>query len=138
MLRSRNANDHLTPLPLFAGLDKHQATKVTRLGTPVGVKPGRVLTEQGRAGTEFFVIVSGFARCDIDSRVVARFGPGDWFGEVALLDGGPRTATVTVVTPMEVIVFTSREFVSLLQASGELALRVMSELSGRLREANVA
>jgi len=125
-------------LTLFSGLDKEQRANVDRLGTPAQIEPGQVLIYQGRPGTEFFVVLSGFAVCLTDGRIVARFGAGDFFGEMALLDGGPRTATVAAVTPMEVLVFTPGEFTALVQASGEVAHRVLKQLAGRLRAASAA
>jgi CRP-like cAMP-binding protein len=125
-------------MPLFAGLDKQGLAKIARLGTPARIEPGQVLTRQGHTGREFLIVVGGFARCQIDGRVVARFGPGDFFGEVALLDGGPRTATVVAMTPMDVLVFTASEFTSLVLASGEVAYRLMTQLAARLRTANAA
>jgi CRP/FNR family transcriptional regulator, cyclic AMP receptor protein len=125
-------------LAFFSGCDRQELGKIARLGTAVRVEPGRVLTRQGHMGSEFFVVVAGVARCEVDDRVVASFGPGDFFGEMALLDGGPRTATVSAVAPMEVLVFSAAEFVSLVQTSGEVARRVMSHLAARLRTANAA
>ena len=135
------ARTHRTDLPnlrLFAGCDAKERDVIAKLATAVCVEEGRVLIRQGQTGSEFFVILNGFAKCDIDGRVVARFGVGDFFGEMALLDGGPRTATVAATSPMELLVFTRGEFVALVEASGTVAYRLSGELAARLRAANAA
>jgi CRP-like cAMP-binding protein len=109
----RNVIDALGAVPLYAGCSTRQLRALASLGAGVHVRAGERLTLQGRPGSEFFLITAGTARCLRDGVEVARFGPGDWFGEGALLDGGRRTATVVADTAMDVVVFDRREFASL-------------------------
>lgn len=91
---------------------------------------------QGTGGTEVILIVSGQAVCSVRDTIVAMFAPGDFFGEVAALDGRRRTATVTAVTDMEVVVLDQHEFEQLLAISPELAMRILKVAARRLRSAN--
>ncbi len=109
----REVVDALRTVPLFKGCSARELRRVAGLGTGVKVRAGERLTREGGPGNEFFVVCSGEASCSRAGREVARFGPGDWFGEGALLDGGWRSATVRAETAMEVVVFDSREFSSL-------------------------
>src|ERR1700751_1675183 len=114
---SRRLDDHEIPnSPLFAGCRPRERRSLNRLGTAVTVQPGAVLTPEGRPGKEFFVVKGGQATCTVRGTSLARFQPGDFFGEMALLDGGPRTATVTADTLMELVVYSSPEFRSMLDA----------------------
>lgn len=97
-----------------------------------------VLTPEGHSGREFFVIEDGHASCRVRGVIKARFERGDFFGEIALLDGGPRTATVIAETPMQLVVFDAGEFRSMLNASPLVRHRLLVEMSRRLRAANVA
>jgi len=120
-------------LPLFADHSAHDRVRIVKLATTLQITEGTVLTVQGEHGSEVFVVVSGTARCERDGRCVAVFGPGDWFGEVALLDRGPRTATVVAESPMEVMVFDRREFNALLETSPRVARRLLSAMAARMR-----
>ena len=108
------------------------------LGTRVNVAPGRVLTTAGERGAESFIVLSGFASCRVGGTEVALFGSGDIFGEVAVLDGGPRTATVVAETDMELMVLSIDEFDALIRTSPTVARRMLRTLGGRLRLADGA
>lgn len=95
---------------------------------------GRHLCEQGRIGREAFVIVGGTAEVRRNGRKVATLGPGDCVGELALLDHGPRTATVTAVTAVEVLVLGAREFAGILDEVPPIAHKLLKALAGRIRE----
>ena len=92
-----------------------------------------MLTEQGRSGREFFLVLDGQASCLVDAIEVASFGPGDYFGEMALLDGGPRHATVIARGPMDVLVLETREFWALLDAAPSIAKKLLIVLAQRER-----
>jgi CRP/FNR family cyclic AMP-dependent transcriptional regulator len=134
----RTMQDNLPNLRLFDGCDLKERRAIVKLATGVSVQEGRVLIRQGHTGSEFFIVLSGFASCEIDGRRVARFGAGDFFGEIALLDGGPRTASVSATTAMDLLVFNRGEFVALIELSGKVAHRLSGELAARLRAANAA
>lgn len=131
----KEVHDMLAQVPLFSGCTKDQLRHLAAQGTKLAVSEGRVLTEQGGLQEEFFMVLSGEARCLVDGVEVARFGPGDFFGEMTLLDHGPRTATVIAATPMEVLVLTRSEFRTVVENAPDLAWRLLVNLAGRLRAA---
>lgn len=135
---ARSELDMLAAVPLFSACNQGELRQIARLGTPISVNSGKVLTAEGTPGREFFLVTNGMAECTIGGVHAARFGPGDFFGELALLDGGPRTATVTAATDMEVVVLDAREFASLLAASPTISAKVMATLARRLRAADAA
>ncbi len=101
--------------------------------TEVSVEAGEVLATEGSRGQEFFVIISGSASVDRGGVHLADVGPGDFQGEISLLDGGPRTATITATTPMKLLVATHQEFSSLLDTTPLIARRMLPALAHRVR-----
>ncbi len=126
--------EQLAEIELFSELSKRELKKVASLMTTVDVKAGRTLTAQGQPGREFMIIEQGEATVRRNGRVVARFGPGDFFGELAIVAGVPRTATVTADTPMTIEVLNRREFTSLLDESALVARKVLTGAVKRLHE----
>lgn len=120
--------------PMFAVCSKRELQEVTRLSTEVTVPAGKVLMAEGQPGYEFMVVLEGTATATREGKHVATFGEGDFFGEISLLDDGPRTATVTADTEMTLAVVGRREFTGLLNDIPELAHKVMVGLARRLRE----
>jgi CRP/FNR family cyclic AMP-dependent transcriptional regulator len=100
----------------------------------VTVKAGRVLCEEGAVGREFFLIVSGEASVRHNNRKVRNLGPGDYFGELALIDRQPRSATVVADTDMDLLVLGQREFNGALVTMPELSRKLMVALATRVRE----
>jgi CRP-like cAMP-binding protein len=127
--------DSLAQQPVFARCTKKELEAVSRIGTTIEIEPGYVLTREGRRGYEFFVILEGAASCTIDGERVNTMTTGDFFGEVALLDGGTRSATVVAETPMKVIVIDSREFSGMIGDAPSAAREIMTTLAHRLRTA---
>ena len=127
----------LAAVPLLSACSEKELRRIAGLCTAVKVRDGETLTEQGRSGREFFLIIQGNARCLVDATEVARFGPGDYFGEMALLDRGPRHATVIADGPMDVLVLESREFWGLLDAAPSISRKLLVVLAQRER-ANAA
>jgi CRP-like cAMP-binding protein len=123
----------LAVVPLLSSCTTEQLHALVSQGTTLQVKEGRVLTEQGGLQEEFFLVLEGEARCLVDGVEVARFGPGDFFGEMTLLDHGPRTATVIAATPMEVLVLGRHEFRTVVENAPELAWQLLTNLAARLR-----
>jgi len=128
--------DDLASLSLFAGCSITQLAKVLTLGTARTVERGTTLMTQGDTRREFFVVLGGTARCSVDGRLVALFGPGDFFGDVALLHRGPRTATVRAEDMLRVLVFSSGEFQRLLSVIPHLSARMLQIEAERLRASN--
>ena len=124
----------LTNIELFSELTNRELKKVASFMTPVSVRAGRHLTEQGKPGREFMIIVEGTASVRRDGRVIATLGAGDFFGELAVIAGVPRTATVTADTDMTVQALNRREFSSLLDGSPKLAKKILVGAVKRLHQ----
>jgi CRP-like cAMP-binding protein len=125
--------DRLAAIPLFAGTDRKQLERVAGLCTEVRVPSGRILCTEGEPGQEFFVVEQGEAAVTVGGSPVATLGAGDFFGELALLDGQARAATVTAGTDMLVLVLTASEFDGALQADPMIAVRMLPAIGARLR-----
>ena len=128
--------EHLARIPLFADCSKKELRHLRSLCDEIDVPAGKVLTKQGSVAYECFVIVDGTAAVSIDDYVVTTLGAGSYFGELALLDKQPRSATVTAVSPMTVLVRGPREFSGALDTVPGLAHKLLGVLARRLRETN--
>ena len=106
---------------------------MARLCTPLSVEEGFVLTKEGTHGRECFVIAEGKARVTIGGKKVGEVGPGECVGEMALLDGGQRTATVTAESLMNTYVLSVSEFRSLLDVNPSILRNIATSLAQRLR-----
>lgn len=125
----------LEKVPLFRDLSKRQLDQIARLADDMEVPAGKRLATEGDSGQELFVIVDGQATVTGTRGRTNRLGPGDFFGEMSLLDGGPRSATVQADSTMRLLVVGRREFWQLLTAAPPLTLKIMSTLSRRVRDA---
>ena len=125
--------DLLRTVPLFAGLDGRELERVSTLADIVDLPADRPLMTQGQHGREMFILVSGSARIERDGQPLGERGPGEVLGEIALLDGGPRTATVTLSQPSRLLVVARREFQALMDEFPEIRLRVLEAVAQRLR-----
>lgn len=123
----------LAQISIFSELSKKELRSVAKLMTELSVKEGAVLTKQGTPGREFMIITTGTARVDIDGEVVAHLGPSDFLGELAVISGTKRTATVTATSPMTVEVLNRREFMSLLDESSALGRKILVGAVKRLQ-----
>jgi CRP-like cAMP-binding protein len=126
--------DHLAQVPLFAACSKKELQTIARASDELSLPAGRVLVEQGTSGHECFVLVDGTVDVAINGTSVATLGPGAYFGELSLLDKGPRTATVTAETPVTVLVLGPREFATVLDEVPSLSHKMLASLAGRIRE----
>jgi CRP-like cAMP-binding protein len=126
--------EHLTQVPLFSACSKDELRKLSRRTTDIPIAEGHVLVKEGDRGLEFFVIVSGRAKVSRKGRKVGELGPGDFFGELALLIDADRNATVTALTPMEAIVLSRREFEAALADAPRMTRKIMSGMARRLAE----
>ena len=128
--------DLLKAVPLFAGCSHSELRSIAQLGSPVSVEKGEVLTAQGSVGREFFLVLSGIALCRLGRRQVAEFTTGGYFGELALLHGGIRTADVVAETDMELLVLDAREFKSMLATTPSISVKMLAQLAERLADAD--
>lgn len=124
--------DALGRVPLFAGLSKKELTQLARMSDDVEVDEGHVLCREGQTGREFFVIVDGDVEVTRKGKAVRRRGGDDFFGEIALLEDIPRTATVKAKTPLRLFVLTRRDFRHLVETSPSVEKKVMQSLARRL------
>jgi len=131
-----NYLDHLASVPLFAGLSKRELQEVARAADEVDVAAGKEIVTEGRTGHEFFLILGGEAVVKRNGRRIAALGPGQYFGELALLDRGPRSATVVASTDMRLLVLGQREFAGLLETLPGMAAKLLRAMSQRLRDAD--
>lgn len=125
----------LEKLPLFAGLSQRELGRIARLVTEVDVPAGRRVAAIGEAGRELFIIAEGRALVTTKRGRAVHLGSGDFFGEMSLIDGDPRSATVEATTPMRVLVLGYREFWQLLDEQLPIVRGIMRALSRRLRQA---
>lgn len=134
MLRRDHRIDRLARCPLFAGCNRRQLAEIAAHTCPVEMGAGAVVVRQGTRGHEFYVVMSGHALVVQDGVPVATVGPGDFFGEMALLDRGPRTATVVATEDMELLVSNFVEFGTLL-GQAPVSRQIAATLARRLRGA---
>jgi CRP-like cAMP-binding protein len=120
---------------LFSTCNKRELARIASLVDEVEAAKGKVLVRQGDTGEECFVIAEGQAKATMRGRGSAALGPGSFFGEMALLDQGPRSATVTAETDMHLLVLGSRQFSALINEVPTVAVRIMQGLAERLRAA---
>ncbi|HOT90218.1 MAG TPA: cyclic nucleotide-binding domain-containing protein [Anaerolineae bacterium] len=128
----------LSKVPLFENLNKRQIQNLARIFIDRKCQAGEVIVPQGREGYGFFIVASGKAeavreRADGTKTVVNTFGPGDFFGELALLDNGPRTASVIATEPTECLILPRENFLGVLRRDGEMAVDILTELAKRFR-----
>jgi CRP-like cAMP-binding protein len=124
----------LRNVPLFSGLSTKELMSLSRLMDEVDLKPGTVIIREGNTGGEFFIVIEGTVEVKRGGRRLARLGPGDYLGEIALIDHGPRTATAIVETPTRVLVLASREFHSMLASDPRIENKILRTLASRVRD----
>jgi CRP/FNR family transcriptional regulator, cyclic AMP receptor protein len=120
--------------PLFAGLSRKELVQLARVSEDLEVPPGKVLCKEGRTGQEFFVIVDGEADVTRSGKHVATRTGGEFFGEIALLEDTPRTATVTAKTPLRFFVLTRKDFRHLVNENPNVERKVLRALARRVVE----
>jgi CRP-like cAMP-binding protein len=134
--RERQRVAVLEQVPLFAGLSHRHLRHLAGVAQERTFLPGRTVVEKGAAGNSFYVVVDGTAKVMLgdSNRVLARIRRGDFFGELSLLDGGPRTASVLAETPLTVLKIWRSDFRALIKNEPDVSLKMMQELARRLRE----
>jgi CRP/FNR family transcriptional regulator, cyclic AMP receptor protein len=130
--------ERLAQVQIFSACSKRDLARIAALTDEIDVPAGKVLIRQGDPGREFFVIMEGTARVTVRGKRSTRMGPGECFGELALLHSAPRSATVTAETHMHLAVLNSREFSTLLEDLPSVARKVLAAVAERLRRAERA
>jgi CRP/FNR family cyclic AMP-dependent transcriptional regulator len=125
--------DHLRKVPLFSRMNQRQLERLGQLADEIEVGLDEILAEQGRIGHEFFIVLDGRLTVLDGRKPIAQLGPGDFFGEIALLDGRPRTATVRAEGITRLLVVGHREFHALMDEFPDLRRTVLEEVAARLR-----
>ncbi len=123
----------LASVALFEGLSKRHLKQIAALATVDNYMEGATIVKEGESGDSFFLVLSGQAKVLVRKRNVNRILPGDHFGEISLLDGGPRSASVVTETPMTVASIGRKGFERLLQNDPDLSLAMLRTLAKRLR-----
>jgi CRP-like cAMP-binding protein len=135
-MASATTTSDLKGIWLFSGCNGSELRKIKASLDAVSVPAGKVLVEEGRIGQEFFIIVGGKAKVTRNGRKVATLEAGSHFGELALLDRRPRSASVVSETDMDVLVMSQRQFNGLLESMPTIARKMLTALATRLREAD--
>lgn len=129
-----SVDDQLASMDFFRGLSRADIKKVRRLMTPTTIKAGKEFITEGAPGRQAFLVLSGRATVRRGSKILTVVGPGDFLGEMSVLTGDHRTATVTADTDLEVEVLNRREFASLLEEQPKLAIKLLMAVINRLRQ----
>jgi CRP/FNR family cyclic AMP-dependent transcriptional regulator len=127
--------ERLKEVSLFEECSQRQLRSVARVARVFDVAPGTVLTRTGEPGDEFFLIIDGTGRADVSTDRHVLLHPGEFFGEMSLLDGGPRSATVVANTSVRLLVISRRHFATLLRDVPGLTQTILVTLSRRVRQA---
>ena len=130
--------DRLEEVGLLAECSRRQLRAIARISEVIEVPEDTVLARTGAPGDEFFLILDGSARVEVSPRKRSRLKPGEYFGEMSLLDGGPRSASVIAETPLRLLVIKRRDFHTLLREAPELTQSLLATLSRRLRHAEAS
>ena len=125
--------DRLRAVPLFDACNEKQLQFIATRVDEVDIPAGKVLTEEGRSGGEFFIILSGEAEVKRSGSVIETLRAGDYFGEIALLDNGPRTATVVAKKPTRCLVLSPNQFQDVLYQDPAIAVMMLHTVVRRLR-----
>ena len=124
----------LQGVPLFSGLPRRQVVRIAKEADEQTFSPGEAIVQEGMLGETLFVVLEGHAKVTRGKRKVGEVLPGDFFGELSLVDGGPRSASVVAETPMRVLRVFRRTLTSLWREDPRLAIRVLDGITRRVRE----
>jgi CRP/FNR family cyclic AMP-dependent transcriptional regulator len=124
----------LAGVPLFAGLHKRDLQRLAKEADELTFDEGERIVEEGNLGEALFVVLAGHGRVLRRGKKVGEVLPGDFFGELSALDGGPRTATITAQTPMRVLRVFRRTLVALIEDDPKLSLRLLDGIVRRIRQ----
>ncbi len=128
----------LTQTPLLAGVDAAGIERIAAAALEVEFRANQVIVRQGEVGTGFFLVVTGSARVVRDGQSIATLGPGDFFGELSVLDGRPRVAQVITAEPTACLALASWDFEAIVMEQPRVALAILRGLAGRLRDLSEA
>lgn len=124
----------LSGVPLFADLPKRHLQRLAREADELTFAPGEQIVREGSLGETVFVVMEGRAKVTRNGRRVGEVLPGDFFGELSAIDGGPRTASITAVTPVRVVRLFRRTLRKLLQDEPQLTVKILDGVVRRIRQ----
>jgi CRP/FNR family cyclic AMP-dependent transcriptional regulator len=124
---------HLQRVPLFSGFDEGELRRVAAMSRITEVPAGTVITQIGEPGESFFVIIDGTVAVRTPVGAGSQLKPGDFFGEMSLLDGEPRSATIVATTDVRLLMVERAQFWRLLEETPDLIRRILTILSRRVR-----
>lgn len=131
-----STTEFLARVPLFASCTSEEIEAIAQSVQEQSFEPGQIIVTQGTPGQAFYMVLSGRVEILRDARSLGAFGPGDFFGEMSLLDSAPRSATIRAIEPTKCIMLASWDFKSLLEKTPSIAIRLLEVLSRRLRVAD--
>ena len=137
-MSTKRVMEELAKVPLFSDCSNRDLQTISRVVKDIDHRAGTVIAREGEPGVGLFVIVEGETEVTIGGKKKATLGPGEFFGEIALLDGGPRTATVTAITDVKLLGLTEWVFRGLMQEHPSIAIKTLQQMAGRLRSATKA
>ena len=123
----------LASVPLFASIPKRHLRSIAKLAAVPTFEPHAVIVKEGSSGSLFFAILEGTAKVIKGGKVIGRLKPGDYFGEISLLDPGPRTATVVAAERVTCLNLAGADFRAILTREPKLAMDIMRTLAQRIR-----
>ena len=127
--------EQLGALAVFSRCTPKELDALARIGTIIRVDAGYTFMRQGRRGSEFFILMDGAARCVVDGYDVATYQPGEFFGEMSIIDHAPRSATVVADETSTVLVVDAREFAAMLERAPSTVTPLLTAMTQRLRTA---
>ena len=135
MARDRAHEAVIAGVDLFRDLSKAQLKRLAGAASEVSHPPGKAVATEGRGALAFHLIIEGAATVSKDGRELRTLGPGDYFGEISMIDGRPRSATVTALEALKVMAIPHQDFEAVIDEDPEVARRLLKTLCARLREA---
>ncbi|HZW85323.1 MAG TPA: cyclic nucleotide-binding domain-containing protein [Nitrososphaerales archaeon] len=135
MAGATDAASMLGSVPFFSGLDEKKRKSLASQGKEMSYKPGDTIVDEGTMGVGFYLVLDGKAEVRKGSKVLASLGPGQFFGEMSLIDESPRSADVVAVSPTKCWALTAWAFNATVKTNPEVALMMLKEMVKRLRSA---
>lgn len=128
--------EFLARVPIFASCTPDEIAAIAAVAQESYFQPGQIIVTQGTPGQAFYMVLSGRVEIVRDSTSLGAFGPGDFFGEMSLLDSAPRSATIRALDPTQCLMLSSWDFKALLERHPSIAIKLLEVLSRRLRVAD--
>jgi CRP-like cAMP-binding protein len=124
--------------PLWSGLSKEELKSMVSFARERRFESGETIVQRGEKGIAFYLILDGAVEIRSDGKMLSKLGPGEFFGEMSLLDNQPRSADVVTVQPSRVLILTDWRFAGLISSNPKIAIKILQELVRRLRKADLS